>query len=237
MIGGLTIIGLLYCGPYLPEGVTLVVFFAVTCMAMTTHAGSVRVALVASLSFLLSLLFFRLHGWKSFAGNPMTFRQANEEAMVLMVLSTLIFGTFAWIRKLLSTEKAELDKVLEACNLYVWIAATFAFLYTLVGRVNPQAFRRTQYILTSAAPPSVEEWSGDVQQMLYYSFVTQTTLGLGDILPVTHIARVLTITQAIIGQFYVAVVLAYILNLWIQNLRQQADKKASTPPSSKKETE
>ena len=61
--------------------------------------------------------------------------------------------------------------------------------------------------------------------MLYYSFVTQTTLGFGDILPATHIARVLTITQAVIGQFYVAVVLTYILNLWIHDLGSRIEKK------------
>jgi len=65
--------------------------------------------------------------------------------------------------------------------------------------------------------------------MLYYSFVTQTTLGFGDILPATHIARVLTITQAVIGQFYVAVVLAYILNLWIHDSgKRNRDRLART---------
>jgi hypothetical protein len=77
-----------------------------------------------------------------------------------------------------------------------------------------------------SALPTVNEWRLDVQQMLFYSFMTQTTLGLGDMIPVTHMARVLTVTQAIIGQFYVAVVLAYILNLWMQDLRRGVEKKS-----------
>ncbi len=79
--------------------------------------------------------------------------------------------------------------------------------------------------------PTVSEWRNDVQQMLYFSFVTQTTLGFGDILPATHIARVLTITQAVIGQFYVALVLTYILSLWIHDLGSRMDKKGSSSDS------
>jgi len=226
VIGAITIVGLFYIGPYLPESITLLAFFAVACMAMTTHAGSLRVALVASLSFLLSLLSLVLRGWKSFAGTPLTFGEAVEESVVLMVLATLIFGTLTWIRRLLSAEKASMDKVLEACNVYVWIAGTFAFLYTVLGRFDPSAFRCAQLMPLGSALPTVNEWRLDVQQMLFYSFMTQTTLGLGDMIPVTHMARVLTVTQAIIGQFYVAVVLAYILNLWMQDLRRGVEKKS-----------
>ena len=78
-------------------------------------------------------------------------------------------------------------------------------------------------------------------ELYYFSFVTQTTLGYGDIIPIAHFARSLAISQAIIGQFYVAVVLTYILNLWIQNLGENVksvipsthpDKKTQHPPAS-----
>lgn len=225
VIGAITLVGLLYVGPYMPESITLLVFFAVTCMAMTTHGSSLKVALVASSSFLLSLLYLGWHGWKSFAGIPITFREAAGESVVMMVLTLLIFGTLTWIRRLLGTEKAEMDKVLEACNLYAWIAATFAFLYTIIGRFNPDAFRNAQLMPLGSTISSVNEWRFDIHQMLYYSFVTQTTLGFGDIVPVTHMARALTVTQAIIGQFYVAVVLAYILNLWMHDLKRRVENK------------
>ena len=108
--------------------------------------------------------------------------------------------------------------------LYVWIGGTFAFIYTIVERINVQAFRHVQFMPSGSSLPTVDEWRNDIQQMLYYSFVTQTTLGFGDIVPVTHIARVLTITQAVIGQFYVAVIMAYILSLWIHNLGGHLNK-------------
>jgi hypothetical protein len=227
VIGGATILGLFYFGPYLPTSVTLGLFLCVACMAVTTHANTLKVAIIAAASFMLGLLMSWARGWRSLSGEALTPLQAVEEAVILMVLVTLVFGTISWISRLLSTESAKLDKVLEACNLYLWIGGTFAFAYTVVERINHQAFRHSHFSTQGPAVIPVSEWKNDVQQMLYYSFVTQTTLGFGDILPVTHIARVLTITQAVIGQFYVAVVLAYILNLWIHDL----DKRAGDRPA------
>ncbi|MCE9586749.1 MAG: potassium channel family protein [Verrucomicrobia bacterium] len=231
VIGGLTLLGLFYFGPYLPTELIVLVFLAVACMAVTTHADTMKVAVVASGSFLVSLMVYWLNGWKSLAGEVLTFGQATEEASVLMVLATLIFGTISWIKRLLNTKNAKLDKILEACNLYVWIGGTFALLYTIVERINNHAFRHSQFMPAGSVVPTVSEWRNDVQQMLYFSFVTQTTLGFGDILPATHIARVLTITQAVIGQFYVALVLTYILSLWIHDLGSRIEKKGSSSDS------
>ena len=218
VIGGATILGLFYFGPYLPTAVTLGLFLGVACMAVTTHADSLKVGIIASASFMMGLLMSWSRGWRSLSGEALTPSQAVEEASVLMMLVTLAFGTVSWISRLLRSESAKLDKVLEACNLYLWIGGTFAFAYTIVERINPHAFRHAHFISEGSVVTPVTEWKNDIQQMLYYSFVTQTTIGFGDILPVNHIARVLTITQAVIGQFYVAVVLAYILNLWIHDL-------------------
>jgi hypothetical protein len=224
VIGGLILLVLLYFGPYLPTWLALTLFLCVTCMAMTTHSDSLKVVLVALVSFLGSIVFLWLKGWKSFSGELLTLQQATEEAMVLMMLATLIFGTLSWIKRLLNSRDAKLDKLLEACNLYVWIGGTFAFIYTVVERINTQAFRHVQITSEGSSLRTVVEWRSDVQQMLYYSFETQTTLGFGDMVPVTHIARVLTITQAVIGQFYVAVIMGYVLSLWIHNFGGRLNK-------------
>jgi hypothetical protein len=233
VIGGMILLVLLYFGPYLPTWLALTLFLFVTCMAMTTHSDSLKVVLVALVSFLGSIVFLWLKGWKSFSGELLTPQQAPEEAMVLMMLTTLIFGTLSWIKRLLNSRDAKLDKLLEACNLYVWIGGTFAFIYTVVERINTQAFRHVQITSAGSSPRTVVEWRSDVQQMLYYSFETQTTLGFGDMVPVTHIARVLTITQAVIGQFYVAVIMGYVLSLWIHNFGGRLNKDGRRSESKK----
>jgi hypothetical protein len=51
--------------------------------------------------------------------------------------------------------------------------------------------------------------------MFYFSFVTITTLGYGDIAPVSLLARSLTIVQALVGQVYIAIVIARLVSLQI----------------------
>jgi hypothetical protein len=43
-----------------------------------------------------------------------------------------------------------------------------------------------------------------------------------------HLARALAVSQAIIGQFYVAVVLTYILNLWIRDMGRHVEQRIGT---------
>ena len=45
-------------------------------------------------------------------------------------------------------------------------------------------------------------------ELIYFSFVTLATLGYGDIVPVTNVTRSVAIVEAVIGQFYVAVIVA-----------------------------
>jgi voltage-gated potassium channel Kch len=47
--------------------------------------------------------------------------------------------------------------------------------------------------------------------MTYFSFVTLTTLGYGDISPVTPIAKVLVILEAVVGMFYIAIIVASLI--------------------------
>jgi hypothetical protein len=54
-----------------------------------------------------------------------------------------------------------------------------------------------------------------VNELQYFSFVTLSTLGYGDISPQTSYAQGWVILEAIIGQFYIAIVLARLLGLYV----------------------
>ena len=49
-------------------------------------------------------------------------------------------------------------------------------------------------------------------QMVYFSFITQTTVGFGDIIPIHPAARMLVTLQALVGQFYPAVVMGWLVS-------------------------
>jgi hypothetical protein len=56
---------------------------------------------------------------------------------------------------------------------------------------------------------------GEPTAVLYFSFATLTTLGYGDIVPVSAIARTLATLEAITGQLYLAVLVARLVGLHI----------------------
>ena len=59
---------------------------------------------------------------------------------------------------------------------------------------------------------SRSQWNSE---WLYFSFVTMTTLGFGDIAPVSALARVFAYMQAVFGQFYIAILVAGLVSGYI----------------------
>jgi voltage-gated potassium channel Kch len=62
---------------------------------------------------------------------------------------------------------------------------------------------------------SVSEW-------FYYSYVTLTTLGYGEITPISRVARALAIGEAVTGQLYLAVLIARLIGMEIISSQQKA---------------
>lgn len=49
----------------------------------------------------------------------------------------------------------------------------------------------------------------------YYSFVTITTLGYGDVTPVSDVAKALSVLEAVVGQLYLVVVIAWLVGMYV----------------------
>ena len=57
--------------------------------------------------------------------------------------------------------------------------------------------------------------------LLYYSFVTLTTLGYGDITPEGSIARVIAYLAAIVGQFYIAILVGTLVGMYLSQRKHE----------------
>jgi voltage-gated potassium channel Kch len=55
---------------------------------------------------------------------------------------------------------------------------------------------------------------------MYFSFVTLTTVGFGDVVPVDPVARAAMILEALIGQFYLVVLVARLVGMHIVDMRR-----------------
>ena len=87
----------------------------------------------------------------------------------------------------------------------------WAYGYALLEHLMPGSF---------VYPGNISEL--DVDALHYFSFVTMTTLGYGDISPLSEPAKAMAMTQAITGQIYLAVLVARLVGI---NIAQQMAKK------------
>lgn len=103
------------------------------------------------------------------------------------------------------------DIVKGAVCAYLLFGIAWAVLYSLIEHVQPGSF---------AMPTPSEEVardlflsSGTFTPFLYYSFVTLTTMGYGDITPVGDVARMLSVLEGVLGITYLAVVIAGLVGI------------------------
>jgi Ion channel len=89
------------------------------------------------------------------------------------------------------------------------IAVTFTALFTIVGLLVPNAFSGMAFKDDPALASNV----------IYFSFVTLTSTGYGDVFPVHPVARSLCNLETIIGQLYPATLLARLVSLEIEGRR------------------
>ena len=97
------------------------------------------------------------------------------------------------------------NRIAGAVAVYLMLGVLWAVAYTIVDLVWPGSF-------TGFESHAGGEWDSE---WLYYSFVTMTTLGYGDISPVSPVARLLAYLQAVAGQLYIAILVAGLVGAYI----------------------
>ncbi len=107
----------------------------------------------------------------------------------------------------------DIQTVLAALCVYVLIGMFFAFLYSGIGNASTKPFFAQQATATSA----------DYQ---YFSFVTLTTTGYGDLTAVSNIGRAFAVLEALTGQIYLVTVVAVL----VSNLRRRDREPAAPEP-------
>ncbi len=229
LIGGIILLSLLFFSYYLPLIATLLMMIIVAWMAIVSISGWRTAISVSGVSFLFSFGLLLLRHWRSFRGVDLGWVDSIESSLQFSLLCSMVFGAIVWVKSILRSRQAGFDEVLGAFNLYIWIATIYACFYTLIAKTDVTSFH-LQKELVGMNPLEIKR---NFSLLYYFSFATQTTLGYGDIVPVAHIARALAVSQAMIGQFYVAVVLTYILNLWIRDLGRHVDQKIESVPDGK----
>lgn len=128
-------------------------------------------------------------------------------------LGFLALTGFVAVRAILQPGPVDLNKVTGALCVYLLIGIAWAELYHLLHGFDPGSFS------------GVEQQQGHALswRFLYFSFVTLTTLGYGDVLPLTIYAQTLTVMETVIGQLYLAVLVAALVSAYLSDDRSSSN--------------
>jgi voltage-gated potassium channel len=127
-----------------------------------------------------------------------------ELLTLVPVLAVVAVGALAFVRR---QHRLTFDSIFATVVAYLLLALLFAQLYLCLMTWDPTSFS----LPIAAALRPMPLLQAD---MTYFSLVTLATVGYGDILPVTNTARMLAMFQAVVGQFYVAVVVAMFVGMY-----------------------
>ncbi|MCK8046701.1 potassium channel family protein [Shewanella sp. 1CM18E] len=127
----------------------------------------------------------------------------NIDLFMLMLMFAFFWGTFSSIaRQILFSGSVDGNKIVGSIALFLLLGLMWALVYLLILALSPQAFSGVEHSV----------WGQNFSQMAYFSFVTLTTLGYGDISPNTPFAQVAVYMEAIAGVFYMAIVVASLVS-------------------------
>jgi hypothetical protein len=124
-------------------------------------------------------------------------------AHLFMLLCFFTWVTWLVARQVLFTGAIDTNKIVGAICIYMLLGLIWAMLYLFIAEVVPGSFNGVSH-----AP-----WLDNFATAVYFSFVTITTLGYGDISPVTPLARFLVFMEAIVGVFYMAILVASLIGV------------------------
>ncbi len=125
----------------------------------------------------------------------------------IVVVALLGGSVVATLRYVLSSAEVSTDRIFAGIVAYMLVALGFAAGYQAIAAVAPGSF-------ALPAETSIADRPDLEVQLTYFSFVTIATLGYGDIAPRLPFAQMLAVLEAVFGQFYVAVVIAWLVSMY-----------------------
>ena len=171
---------------YLMQGVTLFTFL-VCLLSLRFSKGWYRLLRISAICWLMVAVLKKVLGI------------SQIDIVVLLLMFAFYLGIFIAIaRQILFTGSIDTNKVVGSVALFLLLGLQWAILYLLVLEFSPESFNGMIQL----------PWADNFSNAIYFSFVTLTTLGYGDISPSSPVAQVIVYLEAIAGVFYMAIVVA-----------------------------
>ena len=199
-----TLISLIVLFPYLAKtGLSTVIFrllSALTFVAAVYAVSDKRAQWITGL--FLALPTAILNTW-------FTVHPGSSSLAVISLVSTLMFLSFTLItllRAVLRAETVTRDTIYGALSVYLLMAFVWGIAYLLLETLQPGGLSMD----IARHPNHKVDWF----DCMFYSFVTLTSLGYGDMVPISPQCRSLSVLEAVSGIMYVAVLVACLVGLY-----------------------
>ena len=134
------------------------------------------------------------------------------DSMLLNIAALFVYLAFQVLTIWLATEylfapgRVTFNKVIGGSCIFFLLGMSWTILYVFCAYLDPSAF--------NLAPFTAEDQGHIYWDLTYFSFVTITTLGYGDILPLSAIAKALAYIEAVVGQIFVAVLIGALVSTY-----------------------
>ena len=177
-------------------------FTLVLLWALYTVVGSRRVLILASIVLIPTIASTWLAGPE----------QVRQMAYLDNFTNIVYFGLICIFlaRYIFTTRRVTQEVIFAAMCFYMILAVLWAAIYT-----NLELFYGDAFMFQGQLAEQVGvDLDNLFQHMIYYSFVTLSTLGYGDIVPVHRVAQNWATMEAMIGQFFIAIVMARLVSIY-----------------------
>jgi Ion channel len=157
-----------------------------------------------------------------------------DELLVIHFLVRIIFLSFIiteMLRQLFAPDQVSFDTVCASLCIYLLLGLTWENVYAIMEIARPGSILTVTRTAGEAPVGNLAIPWDDLFRMRYFSFATLTSVGYGDVVPGTTVARMCAITEALLGQIYLLVMVSRLVGMHISQAMPGA-----SPPEAKKET-
>ncbi len=144
----------------------------------------------------------------------------NNTLFLIFAFSFFFFDVFIvvfMVRHVAKSIKVNVTIIINAINGYLLLGILGALCLAIAEIVNKHI-----YHLDSAAINFAGGVAKGFHDYLYFSFVSLTTLGYGDVTPVSSLAKSVTISIAVVGQFYMTILVAILVGKYLNNAAEKS---------------
>lgn len=139
---------------------------------------------------------------------------AGDTLAIYQLLSTLLFlliTLYLCWRQVMFSGMVDRNKIIGSICIYLLMGLIWAFGYLIIEHIFPGSFRGLEE----------RSWQHNLGELIYYSMVTLTTLGYGEITPTQPLARFIAFSEAITGVFYTTVLVASLIGMRLAHYGDQ----------------